>query len=457
MMAIRQWQWGIAFGLACALHLGLAVAMIWKVLDPPAEGLGKGGLEIQLTREGSRPAESAHTRNEVRAAAQRASGEAAPLVRAARADKTVLPDEVADSAAVDEVHDESRPEVPASPVPVSAETTKPASADQPVDLADARAVAAPAADSASAPNSVQPSRVSEEAVPNEVADVAAAGVDRSADQVSAAPVEARTAENVVAARSADVATEVEARPVASPAGDVPLPDALPPLEQATSVSPDSANRVATVATPETTTVADVQAARPVEQINQQPVETATVSSVPLATATQLQAVAAPAAAPQVPTTPSIGEVETTRSGDDVQNAGAVGPDATVQAVVTGTNAKVRARSGSGSGNDRRDAQGGKGGDKNRYLSLVQAWIQMHRRYPEKAREAGQEGVALVYVVVTRDGRALEHRILQSTGFPLLDAEILEAVTRAMPLPKIPDTVAQDQMKLILPVRFALKR
>lgn len=440
MTLIRQWHWGLAFGIACMLHLGLAVMMVWKVEDPPAEGLGKGGLEIQLTRSGSRPAESAHTRNKVREAAQRASGEAAPLVRANKAEKAVAPDESA--------RDDSRPELPDSPVPNSAEAVSPASVEQPRDLADALPLAAPVANAAVPPNEVVEKTVAEE-VP-----LAATGTVQAT--VTAQAVQSVTAAATVVATPVDAAAEVQARPVNSPTGDVPPPDVLPPLEQVTSVSPERADDVPDAVAPQSAPVAEVSEPLPAEQAVTRPLESAPIAVVPLATATQPKAEEAVAAAPRLESAPSVGNEAATRSGDDVQTAGAVGPDEAAKALATGTNARTSPRGGTGSGEDRRDAAGGQGGDKSRYISLVQAWIQMHRRYPEKAREAKQEGVALVYVVVGRDGIALEFRILQSTGFPLLDAEILEAVERAMPFPEIPGTVGQDQLKLILPVRFALK-
>lgn len=456
MMAIRQWHWAVAFVIACALHLGLAVLMILETIDPPASGLGKGGMEIQLTRSGSRPAESAHTRNDVTEAAQRAAADAAPLVRADRAEKAVAPNTVANTAAPEVARDETRPDIVASPVPEDAEATAPASAPQPADLSDAQPLAAPVADTAAVPN-----QTAQEAAPEHV-ETSAAPVIRTVDDtqptesITALPVETRAAEAEVTARPADTVSALPASPAASSAGAVPPPDALPPLEQVRDVAPANAASVAAAVTPDAAAAAIANPALPVEQAVRRPAEAAAAADIPLATATDPGAEEAAAAAPRVPDAPATGALPVTRTGEDVTNAGAVGPDETAKAVATGRNDEVSTRSGDGAGEDRRDALGGAGGDKSRYISQVKQWIQLHQEYPEAAREAGQEGVVLIFLKVGRDGQALEYRIMQSTGHPLLDAEIVLAVARSLPLPEIPDTVEQVPLKLILPFSFSLK-
>lgn len=465
MMVIRQWHWAVAFVIACALHLGLAVMMILESVDPPARGIGKGGLEIQLTRSGSRPAESAHTRTNVREAARRAASEAAPLISADRAEKAVVPETVSRQVSPDAAREASRPDVAVSPVPESADVTAPASAPQPESLPDASVPAAPVAETAAVANQASPIAIPEEAKATDAQAAAAVADTSAAEEVTAAPVETRSAENAVTAQPADTVTAqpadtVTALPAGSddgPTGDVPPPDALPPLEQVSDVAPASASSVTTALAPDAVVARAVAPAAPVEQADRQLIEAVGTPDIPLATATDPGVEEAPAAASRVPVAPSSGDVPVTRAGDDVTNAGSVGPDETAKAIATGRNDEVTDRSGDGLGDDRRDSQGGKGGDKNRYISLVKQWIQMHRNYPDEAREAGQEGVALVYVKVNREGVVTEYRILQSTGYPLLDAEIVAAVERSLPLPEIPDTVENAPLKLILPVSFALNR
>lgn len=50
-------------------------------------------------------------------------------------------------------------------------------------------------------------------------------------------------------------------------------------------------------------------------------------------------------------------------------------------------------------------------------------------YPPESRRAGQQGVVLIAVEVTADGRAASVQLSRSSGFPLLDAAALQAVRR----------------------------
>lgn len=440
-MAIRQWHWPVAFSVACALHIGLAVLMVLKAEDPPAKGLGKGGLEIQLTQAGSRPAASAHTRNEIDEAARRAAGEAAPLVQADRAEKAVLPDSVAG---------DTQPQSAASPVPESAEATAPASAPQPEALADARPVAAPVA-----PTAAPPVPAASEQPPAEVSATALVErVEEAVQEAVAAPVRIETVQDSVSPRVIANANAVDVQPAAGPAGALPPPDALPPLEQVQEVAPGAATGISVV--PQSGQAAPAEIAAPVAVATTAPAATheATTANVPAATATVAEAVEAPAAPPEVPDAPSVGDLPVTRAGDDVNNAGAVGPDEIAKALATGSSDEVRARSGAGDGEDRRDALGGAKGEKNRYQSAIAATVNLNLEYPEKAREAELKGNGSIYAEIARDGTAIEYRIFQSTGYAVLDEAALEAFRASLPFDRMPDSITRNPLKLFISINFA---
>ncbi len=57
----------------------------------------------------------------------------------------------------------------------------------------------------------------------------------------------------------------------------------------------------------------------------------------------------------------------------------------------------------------------------------------------------------------RAGNVSEHRLEQSSGFPLLDREVAAMIERAQPLPRMPDDMPQERLELVLPVQFFLRR
>ena len=91
-----------------------------------------------------------------------------------------------------------------------------------------------------------------------------------------------------------------------------------------------------------------------------------------------------------------------------------------------------------------------------YAAQLQAWLERHKEYPRRARQRRQEGVALLYFAIDRSGRVLQVRLQQTTGHDLLDREVLAMVRRAEPLPPMPESMAQQQLELIIPVEFFLR-
>jgi len=88
-----------------------------------------------------------------------------------------------------------------------------------------------------------------------------------------------------------------------------------------------------------------------------------------------------------------------------------------------------------------------------YVSVCQAWLQLHTKYPPEAREGGIEGMGIVMLVITRDGTLESHQLYQSTGHRILDDAMMEAVSRASPFPPFPESRTDDTATLLLPVKF----
>ena len=85
---------------------------------------------------------------------------------------------------------------------------------------------------------------------------------------------------------------------------------------------------------------------------------------------------------------------------------------------------------------------------------VLARLARRKAYPEAARSAGIEGIALVRFTVTRNGGLLGVALVASSGSALLDHAATAAVAHAVPFPPIPPARA-DRIELTVPVSFSL--
>ncbi len=83
-------------------------------------------------------------------------------------------------------------------------------------------------------------------------------------------------------------------------------------------------------------------------------------------------------------------------------------------------------------------------------------LQQHKRYPQSAQAGGEQGVVLLGFSVDRNGRVLEHRIVQSSGYADLDNEVMAMIERAQPLPAFPASMTQSKLDLTVPIRFSLR-
>lgn len=72
-------------------------------------------------------------------------------------------------------------------------------------------------------------------------------------------------------------------------------------------------------------------------------------------------------------------------------------------------------------------------------------------YPSLARRRGMQGRTTVKFVVERSGEANEVRIVESSGFAILDNAALEAIARATPLP-----APAAPTQVVMPIVFTLR-
>ncbi|WP_290648300.1 energy transducer TonB [Aquisalimonas sp.] len=91
-----------------------------------------------------------------------------------------------------------------------------------------------------------------------------------------------------------------------------------------------------------------------------------------------------------------------------------------------------------------------------YLASLRAHLDEHKEYPREMRRDGEEGTALLWIVINQSGHVIDYRIEQSSGHIRLDQEVQNMVHRADPFPAIPEDMARDRLTIRVPVRFTLR-
>jgi protein TonB len=91
-----------------------------------------------------------------------------------------------------------------------------------------------------------------------------------------------------------------------------------------------------------------------------------------------------------------------------------------------------------------------------YRALLSAWLESHKRYPDSARQRGEEGRAVLRFAVDRNGRVVDFAVAQSSGYADLDASLEEMMRGAM-LPPFPPGMTQPRIEVAVTIRFSLAR
>jgi|GEM_PF-369080 len=93
------------------------------------------------------------------------------------------------------------------------------------------------------------------------------------------------------------------------------------------------------------------------------------------------------------------------------------------------------------------------GQLNSYHSKILAWLEKHKRYPRMAKRRRQQGTAIIYFKIDRNGHVLRHKIRKSSGHTALDREVTAMLKRANPLPTAPKQLVGHSLEFTLPVAF----
>ena len=92
----------------------------------------------------------------------------------------------------------------------------------------------------------------------------------------------------------------------------------------------------------------------------------------------------------------------------------------------------------------------------RYQDMVKQKIESCRRYPNWAKKQGLEGTVYLAFVVLSSGVAKDIKIVQSSGFSILDKEAVSTVKRANPFPPIPEEMRVSSLSMEVSVVFTLQ-
>lgn len=400
MKPIRHSTGFAALGIAVAVHVGFGVGLFWQPESKGAAQPGVAGLQVGLLAAGAAPGTIANAANGIPDASMNAPAAA----------ETVSPDQVpaVDQAAVvpqaqavAQAQDTAPPDQavlvqPVSPVSVAEPEPMP-----PVALAEPEPVKA------------EPVAVVETAAP-------VPSVDVKATETSSVPIKAR-----------------------------PVGARVPPPPPTPTLSPDLRVAVTAVAA----TLPHVTADEPVALHAPPPLpppaprrnavavltETEQVSPLSPSAVEPVQVTETASARDQGPATRTHGEVQ----ADLVSAPGAGG--------TSGRNADDGRANDAGT-----RTGGGTPGQQADYLTLLQIWLEQHKEYPRRAQRRHQQGTAMLYFRMSRDGMVLDFRIEQSSGHTLLDREVAAMIKRAQPLPAMPDFMTQARLELVVPVVFAIR-
>jgi protein TonB len=91
-----------------------------------------------------------------------------------------------------------------------------------------------------------------------------------------------------------------------------------------------------------------------------------------------------------------------------------------------------------------------------WQSRLLAHLTRFKRYPPASQMRREQGVALLRFRMTPAGQVVSFKLERSSGHALLDQETLDLIQRAQPLPSLPDDVPQQQIELVVPLRYELR-
>lgn len=91
-----------------------------------------------------------------------------------------------------------------------------------------------------------------------------------------------------------------------------------------------------------------------------------------------------------------------------------------------------------------------------YAAEIDAWIRRHMYYPPDAAQRGEDGPSSVHVVLDRDGRVKDIRLVSSSGSLSLD-DATQGMFRGSHLPPAPPDMKGERFDIDLTIHYILER
>ncbi|MDI6793506.1 MAG: energy transducer TonB [bacterium] len=89
-----------------------------------------------------------------------------------------------------------------------------------------------------------------------------------------------------------------------------------------------------------------------------------------------------------------------------------------------------------------------------FLILVRREIEQAKYYPKWARQRGLEGIVKVEFTISQEGKGGDIRIVESSGYKMLDEAALATIKRASPFSKLPEGLG-ERLKITIPIVYRL--
>ena len=90
-----------------------------------------------------------------------------------------------------------------------------------------------------------------------------------------------------------------------------------------------------------------------------------------------------------------------------------------------------------------------------FLENIAKMLLKHKFYPLAAQRLKQVGTVLLEIEISRSGHIVSKRVINSSGFPILDNAAMESLENLGKFPPFPETISANSKKLRLPFRYSL--
>lgn len=90
-----------------------------------------------------------------------------------------------------------------------------------------------------------------------------------------------------------------------------------------------------------------------------------------------------------------------------------------------------------------------------YFTNMRKAIELVWNYPSEASQRGMQGEVGLEFAINKDGKATQIRVIKSSGYPILDRAIVEAIKLASPFSPLPDGFQKNKLVVTGSFRYIL--